>query len=108
MVKLNSNENARLHFDGCNHRNKVMLVYQRSKIENLIWCQICCVELNTQEMLTIHETSPKHKKKEEAQAEIMQLRDEYLKTLENKTDATNPGTSAIEQETEQEKSTEDI
>lgn len=48
--------------------------------ENLKWwCEICCCELNTEEMLRIHKESPKHKKKEEAIGLIQELKEKYMK-----------------------------
>ena len=43
------------------------------------WCDICCCELNTEKMLEIHKSSPKHLKKEDALSTIAQFKEEYLK-----------------------------
>ena len=74
-----TNRNADLHFNGPQHRNKVMLAFHRQP-QNvaMIWCRICCCELNTEKALELHNQSPKHKKKEEAYEEIMELKRVYL------------------------------
>lgn len=54
------------------------MLSKRLITENLIWCDICCVELNTQRMLDIHCQSPKHQTKVQAQQEIMQMKLEFL------------------------------
>lgn len=74
MVKFATNANAQLHFNGPQHRNRIMLIMQR---QPKIWCKICCCELNTNKALELHNQSPKHRKKEEAYAEIMQLKQDY-------------------------------
>ena len=51
--------------------------------KDLIWCEICCCELNTQKALELHNQSPKHQKKEEAFTEIMQLKKEYIDNKKN-------------------------
>lgn len=38
-------------------------------------------------MLSIHENSPKHKKKAEAHDEIMKLKEDYMKELKEKKEA---------------------
>ncbi len=75
-----TNQNASLHFNGPNHQNKVMLAFHRQSRENLIWCQLCCCQLNTAKALELHNQSPKHLKKEEAYNEILELKNEYLKS----------------------------
>jgi proteasome assembly chaperone (PAC2) family protein len=57
------------------------MLSRRVKTENLIWCDICCVELNTQKMLDIHCQSPKHQVKVLAQQEVMQMKLEFLGKL---------------------------
>ena len=52
--------------------------------QNLIMCNICCCELNTQKALDIHNESPKHKKKEASYSEIMEMKTKYKELLENK------------------------
>ncbi len=79
MVKFSTNSNAKLHYDGNNHRNKVMLVFNRVKNNpNIVWCDVCICELNTIEMLNKHQQSDKHCKKVEAQAEIYKIKQKYL------------------------------
>ena len=60
-----------------------MLAFHRQPNEKLIWCQVCCCELNTEKALELHNQSPKHKKKEEAFHEIAALKIEYLKSIES-------------------------
>lgn len=52
---------------------------EKSLRPDMIWCEICCCELNNQAMLDIHKQSPKHLKKEEALEEIIKLKEDYLK-----------------------------
>lgn len=40
MMAFIISKNNRLHFDGVNHRNKVMLVYERSQTQELIWYDV--------------------------------------------------------------------
>jgi hypothetical protein len=54
-----------------------MMMQRREKLT--YWCEICCCELNTEQMLKIHKESPKHKKKEEAMGTIAELKEQYLK-----------------------------
>jgi hypothetical protein len=62
-----------------------MLAFYRVRNDpKLIWCEICCCEINTQAVLETHRQSEKHKKKEFAQAEIFKLRDEYLALINGK------------------------
>ena len=46
-------------------------------------CNICCCELNTEKALEIHNNSPKHKKKELAYNEIMQMKIKFKETFDN-------------------------
>jgi hypothetical protein len=79
LVKFVTNHNAKLHYQGNNHRNKVMLVFDRVKNNpNIIWCDVCICELNTVEMLNSHKQSEKHYKKALAQEEISKVKQEYL------------------------------
>jgi hypothetical protein len=90
LVKLNTNSNAKLHYLGDNHRNKVMLVFNRVKHNpNIIWCDVCICELNTIDMLDIHKQSDKHNKKVLAQVDIFKLKQEYLAKI-NGTVANQP------------------
>lgn len=73
-----SSANAQLHFSGPQHKNRVMLVMHR---QPAIWCQICCCELNTPKSLELHNESPKHKKKEQAYAEIMEMKANYEQSI---------------------------
>lgn len=101
MVRLNSNQNAKLHFSGPNHRNKVMLVFNRKNKENLIVCDVCCCELNTPEMLEIHKKSPKHLKKVEAHDDIMKLKEEFMKNMnsdQNKSKNENENENIVQNE----------
>ncbi len=94
-----TNQNAYLHFNGPQHQNKVMLAFHRqAQNVSLIWCRICCCELNTEKALDLHNQSPKHKKKEEAYEEIMELKRLYL--LEK---AQQLSTESIAKENENEK-----
>ena len=51
-------------------------------------------------MLAIHENSPKHKKKEEAHGEVMKLKEEFLKKLEEKNNDIKTEKFEIETETD--------
>ncbi len=82
LVKFMTNFNASLHFNGPQHQNRVMLAFHRQPSQNLIWCQVCCCELNTQKALELHEQSPKHLKKVEALHEITELKRQYKESLE--------------------------
>ncbi len=82
LVKFMTNFNASLHFNGPQHQNRVMLAFYRQPNQNLIWCKVCCCELNTQKALEIHEQSPKHLKKVEALHEILELKKQYKDSLE--------------------------
>lgn len=74
-----TNNNAIIHFNGPQHRNKLYLVlHKQQQNKTLIWCQMCCCELNTEKALEIHNQSPKHKKKEDTYNEIMELKKNYL------------------------------
>ena len=61
---------------------------------NMIWCEICCCQLNTAKMLEIHKESPNHKKKEEALVEVMQMKHEYLKKREESENVNGPTANA--------------
>ena len=85
LVKFPSNENARLHFQGVQHYNRIMIM--KMKTDTTIWCEICCCECNTMQILDIHKASPKHLKKEQSYVEIMQLKSDYLKKLNDEKQA---------------------
>lgn len=78
LVKFQSNANAQIHFDGVQHRNKVIITQNHNPATP--WCEICCCELNTTNILEIHKKSPKHLKKQLALEEIMDLKERYMKS----------------------------
>ena len=47
--------------------------------ENAIWCDLCCCEMNTVQILEAHKKSPKHLKKVAIYDEIMRMKDDYVK-----------------------------
>lgn len=82
-MKFASNQNAHLHFTGVSHENRVRQTQINARNKELsvssFWCEICCCELNTQQMLDIHKQSPKHSKKLQVLDEIMKLKDDYMR-----------------------------
>jgi hypothetical protein len=88
LVKFETNQNAVMHFNGVNHRNKIITISRKNSNPDLIICPICICELNTLNALSIHEASPKHLKKEEALIEIKQLKEDYLKAISEKQQTT--------------------
>lgn len=92
LVKFASNENARVHFKGVQHENRIRVAHMNAMKENAIWCELCCCEMNTPLILEAHKQSPKHLKKAQALDEIMKMKEEYLTAKSNKS------TSDAEQE----------
>lgn len=83
LTKFPNSKNAEIHFTNVQHYNRIMKTKQKSQRPDMIWCEICCCELNNQNMLDIHKQSPKHLQKEQAYQEIMMLKEEYLQSLQN-------------------------
>lgn len=77
LVEFASNQNAKVHFDGPQHENRVMTMKSNAHKENAIWCEVCCCELNTIQMLETHKQSPKHLKKVNDLEKIIKKKEEY-------------------------------
>ncbi len=90
IKQFSTQSNAKLHFDGPQHQNKVHLIcYRKKNNPNLIVCEICCVELNTEKILEAHKQSPKHLEKEQDWVKIIELKNEY-ETKKNQDLSQNP------------------
>jgi hypothetical protein len=86
--------NAKLHFDGPQHQNKVFLMcHRKKKNQNLIICEICCVEVNTEKALELHKQSPKHLEKEQDWLKILDLKKEYEASKNFKTENQSSSTN---------------
>ncbi|CAF0926890.1 unnamed protein product [Brachionus calyciflorus] len=83
LTKFSTNQNAQIHFKGVQHYNRIMVMRLKSDKPDGFFCEICCCELNTQLVLEQHKQSPKHLKKHAAYIEIMQLKEEYLRSNNN-------------------------
>lgn len=94
MVKFASNQNAQVHFKGVSHENRLMTARMNAQKENAIWCDLCCCQLNTVQMLDVHKQSPKHLKKVNVYNEIMQLKEEYLGAKTTTSTAANDDSAA--------------
>jgi hypothetical protein len=78
-----------------------MLAFHRKpQMQDLIWCNICCCELNTQKALELHNQSPKHRKKEEAYAEIMELKKQYIDKISSAQETPSLITSNLEEKSQ--------
>jgi hypothetical protein len=78
LKKFSTNDNALKHFQGPNHRNRIVLMSRRREAENLICCDVCCCQLNTLKALELHMQSPKHLEKVHDLEEISELKRIYM------------------------------
>lgn len=75
-VRFTGPENALVHFnhDLCtSHFSRLLYVKRRYLGEIRYGCDVCCCEVNTTEVLRIHQNSPKHRKKHESREFIMDM-----------------------------------
>ncbi|KAI0980297.1 hypothetical protein GJ496_001948 [Pomphorhynchus laevis] len=79
-------ENALVHFnhDLCiSHFSRLLYIKRKYLGEIGIGCNICCCEVNTIEVLKIHQNSPKHRKKIEAREYILEMDKMYSRIKES-------------------------
>ncbi|KAL7669417.1 hypothetical protein ACOME3_010072 [Neoechinorhynchus agilis] len=75
-VRFTGPENSLVHFslELCiSHRNRLVYIKRRALSEIELGCDVCCCEVNTEEVLKIHRNSPKHRRRLAAKKQIEEI-----------------------------------